>query len=162
MERRNTDRNNITSSTQYSNQSQRNYNYQHYSDNNSLAGQRVISIVPTQLNGQWTSSQNEQAYSITVELIAAHTYVVQLFNSDATIKYNNEIVMRQVLTNPASLSIVYASSVTDYLEYQTDNNATVMLTIAAPKNIDTIRIYMYDVTNYTNPPIIDWEGNIIG
>lgn len=165
MERRNTDRNNITSSTQYSNQSQRNYNYQHYNDNNSSAGKRVISMVPTQLNGQWTPDQNEQSYSFSEGIVLApnHTYIIQLFNSDATIKYNNSIVMRQVLTNIASTSIIYAASVTDSLVYTTGNSSiTAMLTVAAPKDSSMMRIYMYDVTNYTKPPIIDWEGNIIG
>lgn len=162
MERRNIDRSTITSDTQYSNQQQRNYNYQHYNDNHSISGHRITSLVPTQLTSAWTNSTTYYSYKLS--LISNHTYMIQLFHSDTTIKYDNHvigIVMRQMLTNQ-SASQIYASSITDSLVYNTSNgDSNVMLTVAAPKNISMMRIYMYDITSFITPPIIDWEGNIL-
>ena len=163
MERRNIDRSTITSDTQYSNQQQRNYNYQHYNDNHSISGRRIASLVPTQLTSAWTNSTTYYLYSLPQQLISNHTYMIQLFNSDATIKYDNKIVMRQALTNYASTSIIYASSITDSLIYTPENSSktSVTLIVAAPKDRSTMRIYMYDLTPFITPPIIDWEGNIL-
>lgn len=165
MERRNIDRSTITSDTQYSNQQQRNYNYQHYNDNHSISGHRIASLVPTQLTNAWTNSTTYYSYSLPQPLISNHTYMIQLFNSDATIKLeldiNKKIVMRQALTNYASTSLIYASSITDSLVYTPNSDRSVTLIVAAPKNSSMMRIYMYDLTPFITPPIIDWEGNIL-
>lgn len=170
MERRNIDRSTITSDTQYSNQQQRNYNYQHYNDNHSISGRRIVSLVPTQLTKEWTKITTLSnlatlyAYSSSIRLINNHTYMIQLFNSDATVKYDNqiEIVMRQMLTDPVDGSEIYASSITDFLVYTPKgSDISVKLIVAAPKNISMMRIYMYDITSFITPPIIDWEGNIL-
>lgn len=169
MERRNIDRNNVTSGTQTNNQAQRNYNYQQYGRGASGVVSYVENIMSNKVNRLWTQVDNKNYYLYRLDNLGTDVkhFCTQVFNtSHATTRDDNKCF--SIIAFADNGEKIYITSTCDdklIWEY----NGTIAsyqchwIGIATPTDPSGVRIYTYDLAPFDGHiPVINENGEIIG
>lgn len=165
MERRNIDRNNITSSTQVTNQAQRNYNYQQYGRGINTVVNRVNNLTPNQINGLW-EHVGTSYYCYEFENLGTGVYCTQVFNTaHATTRLDSRcIAIAKHYDNDLCGTDINFCTCDDKLIWEvTGSEYCNFIGIAVPADPSAVRIYTYDLTPFQGRiPVINENGEIIG